>query len=283
MKLLEKREPQEKLVVGRTGSLTLVDWNALLAAVKGSKGLLKFQVGKTPADLYVIWKDELLSAARKWENSENGRAGEFLSWLFDGYLFHRFERIHDIGGVPLLLRNSYEYHRENIHIAGAQVSNRYADLYRRLDPDSLAGTTITAGGEVVSSVLGGGVKVEGAVRGSVVFSGVTIGKHSEVYDSVILPSNVIEDGVVLNNALVLEGNRRVIGRGSIIGGDREAYNPVYRDILKHGLTVIGEGLDIPSDSRIGAGCLVTGASEGPIDAIELDDGGVLDVGAGSAF
>lgn len=276
LKFLEKREAKERLIVGRTGNVTLLDWNGLLSTVRGTRNLVKLQVGKIPSDLYVLRKQELIEVAAGWEKGEAPGSQGFLSWLFDGFLFHNFEKILDVGGFSFLLRNSYEYHRENILIADSLGSKRYADLYRRLPPGSLANITVTESGDVSSSVLGGGVKVEGVVRGSVIFSGVTIGKSSVIRDSVILPSNTIEEGVTLQNTLVLEGNRRVIGGGSSIGGGREAQNRWYPDILKQGLTVIGEGVEIPSDSKIGAGCLVTGSGDGPERPIDLDDGEVYD-------
>ncbi len=273
--ILEKGETLERVVVGRTGNLTLIDWERLLGAVKGSQSLLKLQVGKIPSDLYVIGKKELLSAVTTWETERQGFECDFLSWLFDGYLFHNFEKILDVDGFSLLLRNSYEYHTENIRIADSFGLKRYSDLYRQLDPDSLAGTTVTEAGEVFGSVLGAGVKVSGTVSGSVLFSGVAVERHAVVRNSVVLPQNTVGGGVTIENTLVLEGNRRVIGEGSFIGGERETENPRFRDVLRHGLTVIGTETAIPPGSRIGAGCLVVGKGEVSDPAIELDDGCVF--------
>ncbi|MBN2324739.1 MAG: hypothetical protein JXQ30_13480 [Spirochaetes bacterium] len=272
---LKKEETAERIVVGRTGNLTLLDWKKLLGAVRGSRSLLKLQVGKTPSDLYVVGKKELLLAADSWETDRPDAACDFLSWLFDRYLFHNFEKIQKIDGFSLLLRNSYEYHTENIRIAGSLGSKGYCGLYRQLASDTLAGTTVTETGEVFKSVLGAGVKVSGAVVGSVLFSGVTVERHALVKNSVVLPQNTVGMGTTLENTLVLEGNRRIIGKGSVIGGGRETENPRYRDILKHGLTVIGTGVGIPPGSRIGAGCLVAGAGGEYETAIELDDGCVF--------
>jgi hypothetical protein len=272
---LKEGEAAERVVIGRTGNLTLIDWQKLLGAVKRSRSLIKLQVGKTPCDLYVVGKKELFFAATSWETERPASACDFLSWLFDRYLFHNFEKILDIDGFSLLLRNSFEYHTENIRIADSFGSKRYSDLYRQLDPDSLAGTTVTQTGEVFGSVLGAGVKVSGAVSGSVLFSGVTVERHAVVRNSVVLPQNTVGGGVTLENTLVLEGNRRIIGQGSVIGGERETENPRFGDILKHGLTVIGTEISIPPGSRIGAGCLVAGTGEVSGTAIEIDDGCVF--------
>lgn len=276
IKLLERVGGRERIIIGRTGNVTLVDWQKLLSAVRGARNLVKLQVGKVPADLYVVPKEELLDITAQWDGKTEHESGDFMNWLFDEFLFHNFEKILDIRGFSFLLRNSYEYHRENICIADSIGSGQYNDLYRQITPNSLANTVVTESGEVTSSVLGGGVKVEGIVRSSVIFSGVTIRRHSVVCNSVILPSNVVEEGVTISNTLVLEGNRRAIGSGSVIGGEGEVFNRLYPDILKHGLTVIGEGIDIPSHSSIGTGCLVAGLGAEPGGSIDLGDGEVYE-------
>lgn len=280
MKFLEKGDPKERIVLGRTGNITLLDWNRLLATVRESRYILKLQVGKVPSDLYVIRKDRLMDVAAQYERGEAAGFRDFLSWLFEGFLFYNFEKILQTDGFSFLFRNSYEYYRENILIADSLGSKRYSDLYGRLAPGSLSSTSVTESGEVTASVLGSGVKVEGAVKGSVLFSGVCTGKNSVIQDSVILPSNVVGEGVTIRNSLVLEGNRRIIGSGSTIGGGPEAVNRFYPDILKHGLTIIGERVSIPPDSTIGAGCLVTGPVSDTESAIDLDDGGVYDAWKG---
>jgi hypothetical protein len=276
VKFLEKGEGKQLLIVGRTANITLVDWRKLISSVRGTRTLAKLQVGKVPSDLYVIKKGELLDVVSRWDGEEELDCRDFMSWFFDGFLFHSFEKILDLRGFSILLRNSYEYYRENILIADSLGVKQYDDLYRRINPGTLANTIVTESGEVVSSVLGGGVKVEGVVKNSVIFGSVTVKRSAVVQSSVILPSNEIEEGVTLRNALVLEGNRRVIGSGSEIGGGQEVENRLYPDILKHGLTVIGERIQIPADSSIGSGCLVTGSGVEPSGPIDLYDGEVFD-------
>lgn len=276
VKLIERVGGRERIIIGRTGNITLVDWQKLLSAVRGSRNLIKLQVGKVPSDLYVVSKEELLDIAAHWEEKAGHASRDFMNWLFDEFFFHNFEQILDIRGFSFLLRNSYEYHRQNILIADSIGNGQYNNLYRQITPNSLANTVVTESGEVASSVLGGGVKVEGVVRSSVIFSGVTVRRHSVVCNSVILPSNVVEEGVTISNTLVLEGNRRAIGSGSVIGGEGEVFNRLYPDILKHGLTVIGEGIDIPSHSSIGTGCLVTGLGAEQGSSIDLGDGEVYE-------
>ncbi len=60
-----------------------------------------------------------------------------------------------------------------------------------------------------------GVRVEGSVTNSVLFTGAVIGKGAKVIDSVIMPGVVIEEGATVTRALVAEGVR--IGKRARIG------------------------------------------------------------------
>ena len=60
-----------------------------------------------------------------------------------------------------------------------------------------------------------GVRVEGSVTNSVLFTGAVIAKGAKVVDSVIMPGVVIEEGATVTRALVAEGVR--IGKRARIG------------------------------------------------------------------
>ena len=60
-----------------------------------------------------------------------------------------------------------------------------------------------------------GVRVEGSVTNSVLFTGAVIGKGAKVVDSVIMPGVVVEEGATVTRALVAEGVR--IGKRARIG------------------------------------------------------------------
>ena len=60
-----------------------------------------------------------------------------------------------------------------------------------------------------------GVRVEGSVTNSVLFTGAVIGKGAKVVDSVIMPGVVIEEGATVTRALVAEGVH--IGKRARIG------------------------------------------------------------------
>jgi glucose-1-phosphate adenylyltransferase len=60
-----------------------------------------------------------------------------------------------------------------------------------------------------------GVRVEGSVTNSVLFTGAVVGKGAKVIDSVLMPGAVVEEGAIVTRALVAENVR--IGKKVKIG------------------------------------------------------------------
>ena len=60
-----------------------------------------------------------------------------------------------------------------------------------------------------------GVRVEGSVTNSVLFTGAVVGKGAKVIDSVLMPGVVVEDGATVTRALVAENVR--IGAKAKVG------------------------------------------------------------------
>ena len=57
--------------------------------------------------------------------------------------------------------------------------------------------------------------VQGEVKHSVLFTGVKVGVGAKVIDSVLMPGAIVEDGAVVQRALVAGGIR--IGKGAVVG------------------------------------------------------------------
>ncbi|UCB44272.1 MAG: hypothetical protein JSV25_08575 [Spirochaetota bacterium] len=270
--ILHKGEIGENIIIGRTGNITAIEWQVLEHILRPCKGPLKVQVGKVPSDLYVIKKSYL---RRVMKQGEHGGVN-IAKWLFDTHLFHNFERIVDISGFSFLMRNSYEYYRENMRIFDYMRNKGFLDFYGRLIPSSQKDSVVLENGVVRDCILGNGVSVDGTVEHSLISDDVTVCRGAVIRNSVILNSNVIEEDVRIENTLLFEGNGRIIGSGSVIGSEEEVDNNLYPEIIKRGLTVIGRYIPVPSYSRIGAGCLVLG-SENPLSSsIVVSDCGVFD-------
>jgi glucose-1-phosphate adenylyltransferase len=148
-------------------------------------------------------------------------------------------------------------------------------LFDALKATTASATVVGKHAVIMNSLLGNGAKVDGIVENSVVFNGVSVGKNSRIRNSVVLPFNEIEEEVVIENSLVLGGSNRVIARRSVIGGYNYAKNIHFPDIMKKGLTILGENINVPSGSRIGAGCLVQGVLERSSAPLIVADGNVM--------
>jgi hypothetical protein len=249
------------LVVGRTGNLTVFDWNHLNNLRKPSSGIGKIHLGKDPSDLYLIPRKEMRQICSVLKERFAKGSRRFCSLLFDEYLFRHFDRIVDLEGYSFFIRNCYEYWRENLNLISTLRNERFLELYLRLQSPYEAKSSVSESGAVINGFVGCGSRVKGVVENSVIFHNVQIGKNTRVSGSVILPYNTIEDNAVIENALVLEGKDRIIERNTRIGGFVDVHNRDFPHLLKKGLSVVGQGVSLPRDSRIGAGCLLPSDGE----------------------
>lgn len=249
------------IIVGRTGNLTVLDWSALMTKLKPARGIIKVQVGKIPSDLYCVKKKYFISVIKDFiGNAGKKRIGKefnsFPKFLFDEALFYNFERIADFPGFSFFIRDSYEYYRENLRIIKYLRYKSFTKLYERLRVKSTSNTLVGQNAVIRNSLLGNGVNVKGTVEDSVIFHDVAVGSDTFIKNSVILPSNIIGEGVEIENSLVLGGDSRVIEKGCKIGR-----NDIYEDfpgtssmvnteVLKDGLVIVTEDIRIEEGSRI---------------------------------
>ena len=69
--------------------------------------------------------------------------------------------------------------------------------------------------EIRRSYITQGCIVDGDVSGSVLFTGVKIGKGAKIIDSVLMPGVVVEENAVITRALIADGVK--IGKGAKVG------------------------------------------------------------------
>jgi glucose-1-phosphate adenylyltransferase len=96
-------------------------------------------------------------------------------------------------------------------------------------------------GRMENSLLSGGTRVSGDVRGSVLSPGVVVEKGATVVDSVLLPGVVVRAGATVTRA-VLDDNV-VIGAGATVGGDGEI-TLVGRE------ATVDDGASLPAGARL---------------------------------
>jgi len=259
-RFLERGRGSDTLIVGRTGNVTVADWKEMCAQ-RFPDGISKIHLGRAPSELYVLRRKRFLrivaDIGKRMAHSDSG----FCNLLFDDFFFYHFDRVIDMNGRNYLIRNASEYFRENLNLISYVHDRDFLELYGRLESPHENKMVIAESGTVRNSILGAGSRVKGLVEDSILFHDVFVARGAQVRNCVVLPSNIIEEGAVMEHALVLGGKDRVIERNVRIGGAKGVENLAYPAVMKNGLTVIGYGLTIPRESRIGTGCLVHGRSE----------------------
>ena len=97
---------------------------------------------------------------------------------------------------------------------------------------------ILPGAEVDGSLISGGTRVAGAVRGSVLSPGVVVEKGATVVDSVLLPGVRVRAGATVTRAVL--DDRVEVGEGASVGGDGD-------------IALVGRRARVERDSEVPAG------------------------------
>ena len=74
---------------------------------------------------------------------------------------------------------------------------------------------VGANADIKRAYITQGCVIDGEVKNSVLFTSTKVGTNAKVYDSVLMPNAIVEDGAVLNRVLVADGVR--IGKGAVVG------------------------------------------------------------------
>ncbi len=106
------------------------------------------------------------------------------------------------------------------------------------------------------SLIGDGTEVYGTVLGSVISSGVTIGRGSVVRDSIIMQDTVIGEDCVIDKAIISEGVS--VGNHVTLGFGNEVPNKEKPGVYAYGLVTIGEDSTIPDGVKVGRNTAISG-------------------------
>ncbi len=110
-------------------------------------------------------------------------------------------------------------------------------------------------GEIRNSVIGDGCIIKGTVRNSILSPGVVVKDRARVINSIVFHNTKIEKGVYLKN--VICDKNVEIGEASLIGTEgAKVPSEEFGDLLKSGITVLGKGVIVPPQTRIGANTVV---------------------------
>ena len=120
-------------------------------------------------------------------------------------------------------------------------------------PDYIAADSV-----VERSIIGEGSEVYGEVYNSVIGCGVTIGKGTVIWDSIIMNQTQIGEGCEINKAIIAENV--VVGNQVKLGVGEEAENDTAPHIYNHGLVTIGEKSVIPDGISVGKNSVISGVT-----------------------
>ena len=88
---------------------------------------------------------------------------------------------------------------------------------------------VGANADIKRAYITQGCVIDGEVKNSVLFTSSKVGTNAKVFDSVLMPNAVVEDGAVLNRVLVADGVR--IGKGAVVGSaDSEHIELIANDV-----------------------------------------------------
>ncbi len=130
------------------------------------------------------------------------------------------------------------------------------------DPDWLiytpsedrAPSLVGAEGDVASSLVAHGTRIDGIVRQSILFPGVHVESGAVVEESIVMHDARILPGARVHRAIIDKQVR--IGEGSQVGVGEPARHREHPHDLASGLCVVGKRAEIPGGARIGRNSLI---------------------------
>ncbi len=113
---------------------------------------------------------------------------------------------------------------------------------------------IGPGGNIKTSIVSEGCAVYGKVKNSIIFPGVFIDKDAVIEDSIIMTNCKIGVNSYIKKSIV--GENVSVGNEVKIGVGEEVENELKPNIYYSGITVVGEGAQVPDCAEIGKNVVV---------------------------
>ncbi len=153
-----------------------------------------------------------------------------------------------------------EYWQTNMDMLGEQpkIDLSAWQVRTNLDHDRLRDRPpahVQSHARVINSMIHDGCQVDGEVENSILFPGVKISRGARVRNSVLFFDSVVEPGARLEKTIADFDVR--IGAGCDVGGgDVSVANRDYPQLLSSGTTLIGKGVELPPELKLGTNCIV---------------------------
>jgi glucose-1-phosphate adenylyltransferase len=109
-------------------------------------------------------------------------------------------------------------------------------------------------GSVKTSVVAEGCMIYGKVRNSVIFPGVIVKEGTLVENSIVMSNTHIGENCAIDHCII--GENAAIGENVVIGTGENIPNEEKPAIYNSGITVLGEGANIPANVTIGKNVMI---------------------------
>lgn len=125
---------------------------------------------------------------------------------------------------------------------------------------------------VEDSLVANGCRVDGEVRRSLLFPGVSVGRGAKIVDSIVMSDVVISPGALVERAVL--DKYALVGKDARVGDGDASVAPQHAWL--EGLTLVGKDAAIPAGARVGRSVVVgVGANEEDFEREEVLAGGVI--------
>ncbi|MCX7019323.1 MAG: sugar phosphate nucleotidyltransferase [bacterium] len=113
---------------------------------------------------------------------------------------------------------------------------------------------IYSGGSAADSLVARGCAVQGRIEHSILFPGVSVGRHAIVRNSIVMNDTTVGDDAVIDRCIL--DKECVIGETCMAGSGEIVPNKRHPRLLDTGITVIGKNAHLPAGATIGRNVLI---------------------------
>lgn len=161
------------------------------------------------------------------------------AWGFNGYW-------KDVGTISSLLE-------ANMDLLGAKPKFDLYDKEWRIYSKSTVMPPHYAGdkADIADSIVTEGCFVNGTVRHSVLYSGVTVEEGATIVDSIVLPNAVVKRGARIYKAII--GENAIVGENAVLGCEKLPGDAPYDNKLTGDITLVPGSACVADGERVPKG------------------------------
>ena len=155
---------------------------------------------------------------------------DMYAFRFDGYW-------KDVGTIPSLWEANMEV-LDPEH-SGIDLFDEEWKIYSR--NSGMTGHTIGTNAVIENAMITDGCRVEGSVKNSILYAGVSVAEGAVVEDAVVMGGAEIKAGAVVKHCII--GENAVVGENTVVGGPE-------------GVATVGPGVVVGANAKIGPAAMV---------------------------